>query len=178
MTFNEIPRFEGREVNGATVTMTGNVNLEDLDDLVLEVDDRVQLRSMYTVTGVNHKVDPKTGNLIRVHTLKPVEAMLQPFSDEDDGILRHMPRAIPGSVEDPNDLDNLLKAADLIVRTQFGSVAMLQRKLGLGYAHASRLIERLEEKGVVGPQDGTKTREVLIKPDDLDDLIDTLRSAA
>lgn len=73
------------------------------------------------------------------------------------------------------DTDLLLEAAELIIRTQFGSPSMLCRKLRIGHAKALRLIDTLEEAGVVSPQDGTRARDVLVKPDDLDAALDRLR---
>ena len=83
-------------------------------------------------------------------------------------------RAVPPLPSDYQEL--LAQSAELVISTQFGSISMLQRKLRAGFSQAGDLMDDLERRGIVGPADGSKAREVLVPADDVDEVLETIRT--
>lgn len=100
------------------------------------------------------------------------------FTASDADVLGKVADALRRPVPSEDFRRLLEEAATLVVETQFGSASMIQRKLRVGFGKAAALLEALEANGIVGPQDGSRARDVLVRVDQLDEVLDQLGTRA
>jgi S-DNA-T family DNA segregation ATPase FtsK/SpoIIIE len=125
-------------------------------------------------------IPPGSARLVRLHgpLVTEVEATRivgflkkQGRPQYDETVTREEPQGGPGATADDAEVDPAYdQAVRLAVQMGQISVSHIQRRLKLGYARAARLVDMMEQNGIVGPADGSKPREVLVEPDFLERL--------
>jgi S-DNA-T family DNA segregation ATPase FtsK/SpoIIIE len=105
------------------------------------------------------------GAYISRHDLEAIVAYLRDQGEPDYDIIPEVQDDMAGYGDESEPSDELYeKAVELVAGAQEASVSMLQRRFKIGYARAGRLVDMMEERGVVGPSEGSKARKVLVPP--------------
>jgi len=125
----------------------------------------IGLGDMLVVTASNPRLERIQGAWVTEKEIKDVVSWVKGQKDAEynPAVIEEQKKVITTSDNDLGEDEELINTAkELVVRSQLGSTSMLQRKLRVGFARAGRLMDILEEQGVVGPSEGSKAREVLI----------------
>ena len=127
---------------------------------------------MLVVTARQPRPHRVQGAWVEESEIAEVVAWISGQDQPEEGLHLSLDQALAAQTarpepEDDEDEDLVRRAMELVVRSQLGSTSMLQRKLRVGFARAGRLMDILERRGVVGPSQGLKAREVLITPEEL-----------
>ncbi len=125
----------------------------------------IGLGDMLVVTANNPRLERIQGAWVTEKEIKDVVLWVKTQKDAEynPAVIEEHKKVINSSENDLGEDEELIKTAkELIIRSQLGSTSMLQRKLRVGFARAGRLMDILEDQGVVGPSEGSKAREVLI----------------
>jgi S-DNA-T family DNA segregation ATPase FtsK/SpoIIIE len=135
----------------------------------------VGLGDMLVVTARDPKPERIQGAFVtekEIHTVVDwvKEQQRAKYRDEDVFEVAQQAQAVEDEY-DGEDPEIMQQAIELVVRSQLGSTSMLQRKLRIGFARAGRVMDILEQKGIVGPSEGSKARNVLVTPDELDEML-------
>ena len=120
---------------------------------------------MLLVTDSNPRLERIHGAWVTEKEIKDIVSWVKSQKDADynPAVIEEQKKIVSTTENDLGEDEVLIQTAkELVVRSQLGSTSMLQRKLRVGFARAGRLMDILEDQGVVGPSEGSKAREVLI----------------
>jgi S-DNA-T family DNA segregation ATPase FtsK/SpoIIIE len=164
--------------------VTGLIKANVPSRLAFAVSSHVDSQIILDQTGAEDLIGEGDALYLPMSASGPIRLQGAYVADEEiKALVAHCKRQIHGgapqpAIDPPAECDEdpglLVQAAELVVSTQFGSTSMLQRKLRVGFAEAGRLMDLLEQYAVVGPSEGSKAREVLVKPHDISAVLATL----
>ncbi len=135
----------------------------------------IGLGDMLVVTAREPKPDRIQGSFVSEAEIQQVVGWVRDQRDaqyRDAEVFEQAKQAAETDAEyEGEDPEIMRQAIEIVVRSQLGSTSMLQRKLRIGFARAGRVMDILENKGVVGPSNGSKARDVLVTEDELESVL-------
>ena len=134
----------------------------------------IGLGDMIVVTARDPKAERIQGAWVSEEEVRTVVDFVreQRRAQYEESVFEPTESAAKGDDEfEGEDADVIRQAIDIIVRSQLGSTSMLQRKLRIGFARAGRVMDILERRGIVGPSEGSKAREVLLSVEELEEML-------
>ena len=166
--------------------ITGTIKANFPSRIAFRVSQRVDSRTIIDRQGAEHLLGrgdmlflpPGSARLIRIHggfiteaELNRITAFLKKSSkpEYDEAVLQEPVEERTGSADEERD-EFFIKAVEVVLQEGQCSITMLQRRLRLGYARAARIVDAMEQAGIVGPPDGARPREILVGPDILEQL--------
>jgi DNA segregation ATPase FtsK/SpoIIIE, S-DNA-T family len=167
--------------------LTGVIKANFPSRIAFQVSSRTDSRTVLDANGAERLLGegdllflpPGTSRLQRIHAPYVSEQEVQKVVDHlraqgepelDPTLIRLSEEGEKRDERGGEELDELFDAAvDLVARNRIASISFIQRKLKIGYNRAARMVEHMEAEGIVGPQEGTKPREIFVRPPDEDE---------
>jgi len=167
--------------------ITGTIKANFPARIAFRVSQRVDSRTIIDQQGAEHLIGrgdmlflpSGSGRLLRLHSgyiteteLNRIVAFLKKQAKPvyDESVLKDPEEARDGAF-DPGDRDTMyIEAVRLVLQEGMCSITLIQRRMRLGYARAARIVDMMEQEGIVGPADGSKPRDLLVGPEILETL--------